>query len=173
MIVIEEILSELFQLIPVRQWKDSNDIAQETPKPKYHFGDTKEANRFIIAQDTKAYPLIYQTSTRQLDTRKWSETTLTLVLATRNTELSLYNTERWAMSYRNVLLPLLDDVKRCLERSGVIASDFDYNIDKRPNYSETDSKDKNKFVDIVDAIILSLDVRFIKACINKDINFKR
>ncbi len=172
MIVIEEVLMEVFSLIPERNWS-YNNIDNITPKPKYHFGDSKEANRFINNKGVSSYPLIYQTSTTQIDTKKYTETTLQLVLATRNENTSLYNTERWATSYKNVLLPLLDDVKACLEGCGVTAFDYVYEVSKVPNYSETESKDKNTFVDIVDAITLSVDIRFLKGCINKQINFKR
>lgn len=173
MIVVEEILQALFVQIP--EWFFLNDSAEriDVPKPQYHFGDVKEANRFITAKKTDCYPLIYQILGEETHTRGYITTNLQLVLCTQNRNIEQFNTERWQISYKNVLVPLLERVQACLEQAGVVTSEFNYTIRKEPNYSETPtSKDKNAFVDIVDAIVLNVDVVIRpKGCVNKNIKF--
>ena len=172
MTVVEERLSELFYLIPARTFTDSNGVEHTTPKPKYHFGDAKEANAFINGRKNDAYPLIYQISNTETHTEKGVDTRLELVLAMQNLKVSMYNTERWATSYQNVLMPLLQNVQTALEKSGIIVSNFEYEVIKHPNYSETEAKDKTAFVDIVDAIVLTVQIKIINGvCINHYIKF--
>lgn len=164
---VEETLKAIFEQLPNRTVR----------KPVYHFGDGKEANRFIAESKFAVYPLIYQTSTDEIQTEKWIETDLELVIATQNLNVEMFNTERWATSYRNVLMPLVQDIQGAFEQSGVIipssGSNLSYSLSKRPNYSETESKEKNAFVDIVDAIVMRVGIRITEGCVNKNISFNR
>lgn len=179
-IVVEEVLSDIFNLIPDRQYsyaKDDDTITVTVPKPRYYFGDAKECNALIKKRGEKIYPLIFQTSNSEGHNRDAREVTtdLVLVLAHRNTRIDLLNTQRWATSYRNILMPLVDNVIQALSESGLIRFDGTYTLEKVPNYSETEAKDKNAFIDIVDAIIfratITLNVK--NKCINKNINFNK
>lgn len=164
MIVVEERLAELFMQLP------SMSVTDEKPegfKPVYHFGDGKELNKFITESQHKVYPLIYQTSYDETQFAKqgYVRTNLELVLAVQ-TNAELYNTERWATTYRNILVPLFNNIDTAFKQSGIIRSEYEYRVRKRPNYSETDSKEKNAFVDIIDALVVNLQVEITSACIN-------
>ena len=160
MIVVEERLTDMFALLPLI----------DGFKPVYHFGDGKELNKFIIESKHKVYPLIYQTSYEEIQDTKsdYVDVDLELVLAVQ-TRTDLYNTERWATTYRNVLMPLLSNIDTIFKQSGIIRSDYKYRLRKRPNYSQTDSKDKNATVDILDALVFNLNVEITSDCINQNI----
>lgn len=177
-IVVEEVLAEIFNLIPDRQFsyaKGDDTVTVPVPKPKYYFGDAKECNKLIALRDGELYPLIYQTSTTETQNPDAKEvsTDLVLVLAHRNTEVNLINTQRWATSYKNILMPLVNNVYKALQQSGWVRFDSTYELEKVPNYSETDVKDLNAFADIVDAVIfrVSITLNITNKCINKNINF--
>jgi len=163
MIVVEERLAEVFaQLPPI------GGVAC-----KYHFGDGIEANKFIKGANHDVYPLVYQTSnnwTGMVVPEIEVETDLVLLLCVQNLNQDMYNSERWATSYRNVLLPLFENVDKALQRSGIISSDYRYSVRNYPNYSERESKENNKFIDIVDAIEVSLRVTISANCV-QTINF--
>lgn len=165
MTVVEEYLTALFAQIPART---TNGI--EVRKPFYHFGDGKEANKFIAGHNTDCYPLIYQISNQETHVRGYVTTNLELVLCTQNKCQDQYNSERWELSYKNILVPLCENVQKCLEESGVIDSVFSYTIRKEPNYSVSEAKESNAYIDIVDAIVLSVEVKIRpKGCIVKTI----
>lgn len=167
MIVVEDVLKALFIQIPERT---NNGVAVR--KPFYHFGDKKEANKFISAKGSDCYPLIYQISNEETHLKEYVTTTLELVICTLNENQDQFNTERWELSYKNVLLPLLNDIIKCLEESMIIFSEWEYSITKVPNYSDTEAKEDNGFIDIVDAIVLSVEVTIRpKGCLNKNIKF--
>lgn len=168
MTVVEEILTALFAQIPART---TNGI--EVRKPFYHFGDGKEANKFIAGHNTDCYPLIYQISNEETHLRGYVTTNLELVICTQNKCIDQYNSERWELSYKNVLVPLCEDVQTSLEKSGVITSEFEYTIRKEPNYSVSETKDANAYIDIVDAIVLSVQIKIEpNTCIVKNIKYK-
>lgn len=177
-IVVEEVLSDIFNLIPDREYsyaKGDDTVTVHVPKPKYYFGDAKECNAIIKKRGENIYPLIFQTSiSEDQDNRSGNVTTdLVLVLAHRNTRIDLLNTQRWATSYKNILMPLVENVLQALSESGWVRFDGTYTLEKVPNYSETPANDKNAFIDIVDAIILSATITLNtrNKCINKNIKF--
>jgi len=168
LIVIEEVLSEVFLQMPERQTGF---------KPVYKWG-----NQFhLIKQLTlfkknnkSAYPLIYQTSTQSTqDTARHEATTnLVLVISTVNKDISLTNEQRWAMSYRNVLYPVVEDVVACFKRAGVFNWDGIFKISEFPNFGD----DKENYtIEIWDAIMFETTITIeVKAngdpkCINKNI----
>jgi len=158
-VVVEERLTELFSFLPeIGEWG----------KPKYYFGDDKEINSLIKVSGGNIYPLIYQTSNRFNENAKNPnvvEADLTFVLAVQNT-VPMFNSNRWATSYRNVLRPLYENIKILFSKANIIVSDFEYQVDTTPNYSETESKEKNKFIDIVDALVVSVTLKITSGCIN-------
>lgn len=173
MIVVEEVLQALFSQITEWFFLDDEANRIDVRKPQYHFGDVKEANRFITDKNTDCYPLIYQILGEETHLKGYVTTNLQLVLCTQNKNIEQYNDVRWKISYEKVLLVLLERVQACLEQSNVIHSEFNYTIRKEPNYSETPSKERNAFVDIVDAIVVNVDVVIRpKGCVNKNIKFK-
>jgi len=158
MIVVEERLMELFELLPLIDNK----------KPIYHFGDGIELNKFVIGRKNDLYPLIYQTSIReeQQTKQKLVQTQLEIFLATQ-TITDLYNTQRWATSYKNILLPLFVNIDIALKRSGIIsASEWQYIIDKIPNYNRIEDN-KNGGVDFLDVLRFRLDITMNGSCIKR------
>jgi len=159
MIVVEERLEQLFSYLPeIKGFK-----------PKYYFGDDKEINALIKASDGGIYPLIYQTSNEWTENSKNArviEANLTFVLAVRNRE-QMFNGSRWATSYREVLRPLYENMKILFTKSNITVSDKDYTVTNFPNYSENETtKDKNKFIDIVDALVVNVTLKITNDCIN-------
>lgn len=171
-IVVEEKLKELFSLIPSRSFTDINDKEIQVKAPTYHFGDTKECNALLKSKNLNVYPLIFQTSTSETQSPKANSVTtdIVLVLATQNKKVQLLNTQRWETSYKNILMPLVEDVFKALNESGIILWNTEFTLDKQPNYSESTAKDANAFIDIVDAVIFRATITiFGNRCNNKTI----
>lgn len=159
MIVVEEKLTEIFEQLP--------EI--DGFKPIYKWG-----NEFHLQQqlelyskaNTSPYPLIYQTSNKSVQQTfgNTCEANLKLVLACRNTEVSLTNEERWAMSYKNILYPLVRNIEKCFDRCGVINWSGNYDMQEFPNYGN--GKD-NFTLDVWDAIVIDVKIQIISNCIRQ------
>jgi len=151
MIVVEEILTQIFEQLP--------EI--DGFKPIYKWGNEfhlqKQLELYSKAK-TSPYPLIYQTSnlSKQQTFSKTCEATLKLILACQNKQVDLTNEQRWAMTYRNILYPLLENIEICFNECGVIVWDGDYKMQEFPNYGN--GKD-NFTLDVWDAI--AIDVKII------------
>lgn len=162
MIVVEEKLTEIFEQLP--------EI--DGFNPIYKWG-----NEFHLQQqlelyskaNTSPYPLIYQTSNKsvQHSFAKTCDASLKLVLACQNTDVSLTNEERWAMSYRNILYPLLNNIELAFDKCGAIVWNGDYDMQEFPNYGN--GKD-NFTLDVWDAIVVDVKIQILDECIGK-INF--
>jgi len=165
MIVVEERLIEIFNQLP--------QVAGF--KPKYHFGDDIELGRFIKAKQGLVYPLIYQTSaneTQLANENRVRVDNLTFFIAVRNEKVSMFNTERWATSYRNILMPTLSNVITAFQKSNIMASNYEFDVVKFPNYgAQPTNSTQNKTIDIIDAIQVSVDVVITDNCITKNIKF--
>ena len=159
MIVVEEILTEIFEQLP----------SIDGFKPIYKWG-----NEFHLQQQlelyskakTSPYPLIYQTSnlSKQQTFKNECEAKLKLVLACQNTNVSLTNEERWAMSYRNILYPLLGNIEKCFTGAGCVVWNGDYDMQEFPNYGN--GKD-NFTLDVWDAIVIDVKIQIIKGCVRQ------
>lgn len=172
-VVVEDKLMALFGLIPARQYEYPEGEFNPVKKPEYHFGDAKECNAFIVYMQRDVYPLIYQISNTETQNVKANTVTtdLELVLATVS-DGSKLNDQRWATSYRNILMPLVDNVYQALNESNIVLWNSEYTLEKVPNYGSTETKEANAFIDIVDAIIFRASIT-IKGtgCNNKNIKF--
>lgn len=172
-LVVEYYLTEIFKLIPARTFT-ANNVTVNVPNPTYDFGDVKNCNALIKRKGGNIYPLIYQTSTQETQNPKAGTVTtdIELVIATREEKVSLLNTERWAASYNNILMPLVKNIYQALNESGIVEFDNTYELDKRPNYSETEANTANTFIDIVDAVIFRAKITIKnRPCLNKNIKF--
>jgi len=163
MIIVEERLTNVFSQLP--------EI--DGLKPQYESGNDDHLNKFLIAmaKDSKsAYPLIYQVSNSDDQDSRANHTivNLVLILATRNTQTELLNSNRYAMSYRNVLNPLLENIEKAFYRAGIFDWDGKYKIEKFMNYGDGKA---NKTVDIWDAIRFSTTITINGNCINNNIKF--
>jgi len=152
MIIVEEYLDDLFYKLPmidgfktVYRWGNKHHLLKQLE---------------IFSKESKSiYPLIYQTSNSSKQDRGGAETKLTLVLACQNTNTDLTNEQRWAMSYRNVLYPLVENIERAFYSEGGILWDGAYKITEFPNYG---SGEENFTADKWDAILFEADIRISK-----------
>lgn len=173
MIVVEERFIDLFSRLPEIT---SNGITY--PKPIYHFGDGKELNRFIAERQKNnqlTYPLIYQTSYREVQRYKENLVDLNPVemFIAYQTQTELFNTERWATSYRNILVPTFNNIFTALRKSGIIQeTEWDITVEKFPNYGNPEiDGTQTKTIDVIDALRFTLNCTMNSNCINKLIKF--
>lgn len=174
---VNTLFFQLFGLIPEWSYVAEDETENVVDKPTFHFGGVKELNALIVEMKGQIYPLIYKintTSTGNLNANT-ANMDLELVLATRNIMTSELNDQRWAMSYKNILFPLLNKVILCLQQGNITLWNGEYTLEEAPNYSETDSKDKNAFTDIIDALIFRTSITLTPSnrCLNKSINFNK
>lgn len=164
MVIIEEVNSEVFKQLPL----------MESFKPVYKWGNEPHLIKQLklFEKDGKSpYPLIYQTSNKsnQNKTTKIAETDLVLILACRNLETDLLNENRWAMSYKNILYPLVDNITTAFNKAGVYVWDGSFSVEEFPNYG---NGKENKTVDIWDALLFKASIKIEgKKCINQNIKF--
>jgi len=161
--IIEEKLNAIFDQLP--------EI--DGFKPVYHFGDEIEFNRFILKSQKSIYPLIWQLIKEESDDdlKEKVTTDLEFFIAMRNLETDMFNTVRWETSYKNVLTPMYQNIKKAFKQSGIIKSDFNFGVLKQPNYSQIDNNDKNKTIDIIDVIFVRLPATEITNGCIKTIKF--
>jgi hypothetical protein len=163
MVIVEEINSEAFNQLPTM-----NGF-----KPVYKWGNELHLIKQLqlFEKDGKSpYPLIYQTSNRseQNATTEIAETNLVLILACRNLETDLLNENRWEMTYKNILYPLVSNITTVFNKSGVYIWDGSFSVEEFPNYG---NGKENKTVDIWDALLFKATIKIEgKKCI-KQIKF--
>ena len=166
MIVSEHTIRDIVATIPAIQI-NSNTLS----KPKFHWGDADELNRYVQVMKEGSYPLIwllpspdnYEGATGQDLTKECS-----FIIATRETRQSLFNNERYKTSFDLVLQPLTENLIHGLTVSNATSRIGDnWKILKLPNYSA--ESEKNGTIDLWDAISLTIDIRFnsnSKKCLN-------
>ena len=134
-----------------------------TVSPKFHWGNKKELNRYIQVQKENSYPLIWllpsleshEGSTGQSLTKECS-----FIIATRETRSSLFNNERYKISFDIVLNPLTNNLIHALISSNITSRIGEtHDVFKLPNFSEDDGE-SNVTIDLWDAISLDMNVRF-------------
>lgn len=149
MIVVEEFLDGLFDNLPlidgfksIYKWGNKDHLL-------------KQIELFSKSSQTP-YPLIYQTSNVSNQGNDECEVSLSLVLACQNTNVDLTNEERWAMSFRNVLNPLTQNIEDILRRSGQVTWTGNYKKTDFPNYG---NGEENFTIDKWDAVLLELTIK--------------
>jgi len=163
MIIVEQRLSDVFDQLP----------AIDGFKPVYKWGNEyhllAQLKAFADSKKTP-YPLIYQTSNQSHQFEQGGEectTRLRLVLACQNTMTELLNENRWAMSYRNILFPLAQNIIKAFNRAGIFYWEKEYDLTEFPNYG---AGEENHTSDIWDALVFEADLRIDANCI-QTINF--
>ena len=166
MIIGEKRLAEAFDQLP-----EVNGF-----KPVYDWGNKFQLMALLKSyEDAKEspYPLIYQISNNwsQDKIRNKVESRLRLIIATRNLQTELLNKNRWAMSYQNVLWPVLGNIEKVIERAGIFDSLPVYEMFNHPNYGNQENE--NFTTDIWDAIDIQFNEPLIinNNCINTQIRF--
>ena len=149
MIVVEEFLDDLFDNLPlidgfksIYKWGNKDHLL-------------KQIELFSKSSQTP-YPLIYQTSNVSNQGNDECEVSLSLVLACRNTNVELTNEERWAMSFRNILNPLTQNIENILKSSGQVTWNGNYRKTDFPNYV---SGEENFTIDKWYAVLLEVTIK--------------
>ena len=149
MIVVPAFLNDLFEQLPLI----------DGFKPVYKWGNKYHLLKQLelySKESRSIYPLIYQTSNSSVQGKGECETKLTLVLACQNLNVDLTNEQRWMMSYKNVLYPLVENIEDIFRKSGSITWTNNYNIAEFPNYG---SGEENFTIDKWDAILLETTIK--------------
>lgn len=153
MIVVEERINEILSQMPLVDDK----------RPVYAWGDLYHLNKWV-ERKPDTYPLIYQTSKKEIQdtahrrvTTKWEA-----VIATQNLNKDLFNDERWALSFRNVLNPIAERIKEGFNKCGFVNWDGKVEIERFGNYGDNN---QHFTVDIWDAISFkaTIEISLFKA----------
>lgn len=166
MIVVEERLRDLFDLIPEIQIKTG-----VSKKPSFSWGDKVELNRYLDKYKSSSYPLIWLLPSEDTfnHSSNLTDRNIVLILATLETRDELFNAQRFAGSYSQVLNPLTNYIIQAFESSNITRiTSTDIKILKEPNYSDNG---KHGAIDKWDAVRISLDVEFNNSCL-KPIKWK-
>lgn len=150
-IIVEDKLKSLFDYLPLFA------INSFSYKPIFMYGDEIELNQFFKSKNNEdiPYPLIWLVYpyVEQHNYSRVKIDKLDFVLAI-NTNAVMLNDERIEVSYKPLLIPLLDNIRELFRKANIIiVKDNSYIITKFPNYSDSD---KNKVVDRWDALKVSL-----------------
>lgn len=170
---VERILDSLFDTIPQINGCD---------KLFFGYGEQKELNAILITKQkngTPCYPLLWYNLPNTLHgNSQYSEGYFDFVLA-HNTELDLFNDQRFNQIFENILYPHFDLVLQALlGANGIELYDFTdnskYEYTCYPNYGSPttfEGKDKQNQVDIWDAIKFRVKMRISKECDFKNIKY--
>jgi hypothetical protein len=166
-IVVEDKLKEVFNYLPAITGSDSNNYV-----PIFKVGDEKELLAFFAqSQGNTKYPLIWLVMPyleEHINRNRVIIKNLSLILAVE-TSSELLNSERLDLTFKPILYKLLDNVLDVFTVSNTIYHDNTYNITKYSNYEhdEDGSGEFGGFVDIWDAIKLTIDVSINSNCLRE------
>lgn len=165
MIILENRLTEVFDQLP--------EI--DGFKPVFDFGNQFHLDALLkrySENNTCIYPLVYLDITEYEEDHEQFEQEMTtdikLIVACQNTDTTLLNKNRWAMSYDKVLFPMTENIKKAMLGANIFNWDGRFKIKKFPNYG---NGDENKPIDIWDALTIRIsNVIVTNDCVN-EINF--
>jgi len=162
-IKVEDRLREMFAYLPDIVGQDTNSYP-----PLFKAGDQKELIAFFNqSQGNSNYPLIWLDMPfieKHLNRKRVEVIGLVLILAVETNSEMLYD-ERLLTTFANTLYPLLDSVLDCFTVSNTLSYDSNYEIIKYGNYSDQAEGGEGEFVDIWDAIKLTVDVEINDTCL--------
>ena len=155
MIVVEEKINEVLSQLPT--------VLGLTPI--YAWGNEKHLNKWV-EKKPDTYPLIYQTSKNEEQNvgANTVKTNWEAVIATQNKNTDLFNDERWALSFRNALNPLAENIVKGFELAGFIIENDIVNTERYGNYGDGD---KHFTIDIWDAMTFKCTLIINNNCINQ------
>jgi hypothetical protein len=157
MIVTEYSIRDIIATIPSIQINQNLAL-----KPKFHWGDEQELNRYIQVKKENSYPLIWLLPTSERYEGSSFQNVIkdcSFVIATRETRKELFNDQRYIKTFDLVLNPLVDYLVQGLTTSNISDRDEnEFDLFKHPNYSA--ESEENGTIDIWDAIKLDIRVKF-------------
>lgn len=137
MIVVEERLQELFATLPPVLIPDAND------NPVNHsifFDWGKIVDLNILIKQEDVYPLLWlETGFDEIHNSQKSEVSVTLSfkIATSGLNSSLLNQQRLLSTFKLVLFPTLENIRKAFERSNIIVlENQDWEVTKFYNWSD-------------------------------------
>lgn len=165
MIVFETKLAEIFEQLP-----DLTDINENVFKPRFNWGTQDVLNKFIaLPENVSKYPLIWLVNgSDDIETTKDVATrnNFRLILAKNSDVPNEFNDFQFKTDYDLILNPLLDNVIKALNRSGVSKIiDNKYSVERLPNYSEVTNESKTLAIWNATVFNCSLELRGDR-CIN-------
>ena len=143
-------------------------------KPKFGWGDKFELDRYLALKKSDSYPLIWllPSDEKLTDNNLLCQKQCTLIIAMLETNVSLFNDERYLKSFDIILNPLTNYLVEGLRISSVSKIiDDEWTTYKRPNYSEAKygkpGETENVTIDLWDAIQLDCNIEFNNEPLNK------
>lgn len=161
MIIVENRLIEAFDMLP-----EIGGI-----KPTYRWGNEEHLLKLLelfSKSNATPYPLIYQVTNEDEPNNVNTEVDLKLILAVRNIDTALLNENRWAMTYKDVLFPLAQNIITVFNKSGIFLWNGQYKLYKFPNYG---NGKENFTTDIWDALRIDTNIKITTYCKTKYIKF--
>lgn len=163
MIVTEHRIRDIVKEIPgIDLNADYLDV-----KPKFGWGDKLELNRYLEVKKADSYPLIWllPSEERHIENGMLATRQCTLIIAMLEKDTTLFNDQRYLKSFELVLNPLTNYLVEGLRSSNITwLNEDEWNVFKRPNYSETkynnSGKSENGTIDLWDAVELSCNIEF-------------
>jgi hypothetical protein len=166
MIVFEERLGEIMDFLPSITDANGNDF-----KPFFNWGTQDVLNKYLALPKTQeVYPLIWLVT--GIDEGKTNNTSIIrdtrLILAMHSDKQDYFNPEIYKTDFKVVLNPLLNNVVKALEKSGISEiQDLKYKVERMPNYSVSTQGEKTKTVDVWNAIVFDCKIRLKDGTINQ------
>ena len=165
MIVFEEKLGEILDLLP--SIVDANGASF---KPFFNWGTQDILNKYLTLPKTQEiYPLIWLvTGTDEAKTNNTSIVRDTrLILAMHSDKQDMFNPDIYNTDFKVILNPLLENVLKALEKSGISEiQGLGYKVERMPNYSVSTQGEKSKTVDVWNAILFDCKIRLKDGVIN-------
>jgi len=156
MIVTETLLKEIFSQLP--PYKDSNE--KEFPI-RFEWGNQNDLILFLSKISGNKYPLIWLVEGLQ-DVDRYAhqvDRKCRLIIAKDCKKVTDRNPTVWNNEFVTALNPLLSNVLKAIERSGVTSIVGNHTEDRRANYTE---EDLAKAIDFWNVIILDITIKFIE-----------
>lgn len=167
MINADKLIRGIVEQIPMISYKNLNN------KPQYGSGNRKELNKYLELKKEDSYPLIWfmneSSDENHLDHGDRVQVDCFFVIATRETDKTLFNNDRYNLSFENILHPttsyLLEGLT--IANNSFIIND-EWSVRRYGDYSETEllkEGDANYTIDQWDAVKLTCRVEFNDNCI--------
>lgn len=181
MIVIEDRFEEMFDILPLMS--NANSSTTNDFKVSFGVGDDKELMSYLIANKNKnVYPLIWliQPYIEKHSKSKVELSNIQFILAVE-TNIQMLNKERLDSTFKNVLIPLYDNVIQLFTKSNIFNFDEYHDVLKKPNYyneklpgvrESLKSTEQNKTITPWDAIRITVSGTLNSNCFNKNIKFR-
>lgn len=168
MIVVETRLQEVLSGLPVINI-DYKGVS--TPFPHRFDWGTREDLNIFLQQEKKIYPLIWlETGFNESHSRQDGSVSvsISLKIATYGLDNTLLNQQRLNLTFKEVLFPMLDNIRKAFERSNVVQIDGDsWDLEKFYNYGTGSSSETT---DWWDALKFDINLKITDDCI-KPVNY--